>query len=239
MPHTAGRVLRATTTAVVLAATLAGCASEAPTEPAGAAPTTASPAASSPPPATATPNVVAPKTQRPADPPRSAQPQPCDGVTRSGGTGPKRLEPHTTGLLLAVRAERKTCTDAVAFRVGGTARFGAYVQYVAKARAARSGDPIELRGGAVLEVVVLAPDYDHAAGRVPPGRAQWRIGEEVARVPSGAPALREVAYAGPNDGSETVFVLGVRERLPFTVAWRAGDGFSELTVEVAHQPRGK
>lgn len=239
MPHTAGRVLRATAAAIVLAAVLAGCGSEAPTNPGARAPTSAPPATTTPPPAAGTPSVVAPKTQRPADPPRSAQPDPCDGVARAGRTGPTRLEPHTTAELYLVRVERKACTDVVVFRVNGTARFGGHTEYVASARAARSGDPIEVRGGAVLEIVVFAPDFAQAGSGHQPGRAPWRVGQEVAQVPSGWPALREVAYAGPNDGSETVFAIGVRERLPFTVAWRAGDGFSELSLEVAHRPGGK
>jgi hypothetical protein len=239
MPHTAGRVLRATTTAVVFAAALAACATEAPSTAGGSAPATTPPATTRPA-TTQTPAPVAPKTQRPADPPGSARPDPCAGLARGGGSGPTRMEPHTTDELYLVRVERTACADRAVFRVNGTARFGGHVEYVASARAARSGDPIEVRGGAVLEIVIFAPDFAHAGSGHQPGRAPWRVGQEVVQVPSGWSALREVAYAGPNDGSETVFVIGVRERLPFTLAWRAGDGFSELSLEVAHRaPGGK
>ncbi|GAA4469859.1 AMIN-like domain-containing (lipo)protein [Phytohabitans houttuyneae] len=238
MPHTAARVLRAATAAILLAAALPACGTDTPTSVGGSAPATTPPATT--PPATQTPRVVAPKTQRPADPPGSARPDPCDGVARAGSFGPTRQEPHTVDALYLVRVERKACTDVVVFRVNGTARFGGHAEYVASARAAGSGDPIELRGDAVLEIVIFAPDFANAGGGHQPGREPWRVGQEVAQVPSGTSALREVAYAGPNDGSETVFVIGLRERLPFTIAWRSGDGFSELSVSVAHRaPGGK
>lgn len=233
MSNTTARVLRATATALALAAALAACQNRPPEEPSAGAPTTASEPTA---PATSdAPAPVAPKTQKPADPPRSAGPDPCDGIHRSSGYGPTRMGAHTTDELYLVRVERRPCVDLVVFRVNGTAGFGAHAEYVEAARAARSGDPIEVRGGAVLEIVVFAPDFAHAGSGHQPGRTPWRVGQEVASVPSGWSALREVAYAGPNDGSETVFAIGVRERLPFTLTWRAGDGYSEVSLEIAHR----
>jgi hypothetical protein len=237
MSNTAGRVLRATTTAIALAAVLAACQTGSNEEPSAGAPTTAG--ESTPPATSEAPAPVAPKSQRPADPPKSAGPDPCDGIHRSSGYGPTQMGPHTTDELYLVRVARRPCTDLVVFRVNGTAGFGAHAGYVKDARAARSGDPIEVRGGAVLEIVVFAPDFGHAGSGHQPGRTPWRIGQEVAGVPSGWSALREVAYAGPNDGSETVFAIGVRERLPFTLTWRAGDGYSEVSLEVAHRKPDK
>ena len=46
--------------------------------------------------------------------------------------------------------------------VNGTAGFGPHAEYVSQARAARSGEPVEVRGGAVLEIVVFTPDFAHA-----------------------------------------------------------------------------
>jgi hypothetical protein len=235
MSNTAGRVLRATTTAIALAAAMAACQTGTTDEPSAGAPTTTTTTTgeSTAPATSAAP--VAPKTQRPADPPRSSGPDPCDGIHRSSSYGPARMGSHTTDEIYLVRVERRACSDLVVFRVNGTAPFGAYVEYVGRARAARSGDPIELRGGVALEIVVLAPDFSRAGSGHQPGRTPWRVGQEVASVPSGWSALREVAYAGPNDGSETVFAIGVRERLPFGVTWQARDGYSEVTLEIAHR----
>ncbi|MEJ3743009.1 hypothetical protein WEI85_06965 [Actinomycetes bacterium KLBMP 9797] len=236
MSNTATRVLHATI-AIALAAGLAACqagTAKAPpvaTEPPPAAEPTPA-AAPAPSGATPTPTSGAgSKTRRP----RTAGPDPCDEVHRSTGDGPTQMGPHTIDELYLVRASRGRCVDQVIFRVNGTAGFGAHAGYVARAQAARSGDPIEVRGGAVLEIVVFAPDFAHVGSGHQPGRDPWRIGQEVARVPSGWSALREVAYAGPNDGSETVFVIGVRERLPFTLTWRAGDGYSEVSLDIAHR----
>jgi hypothetical protein len=238
MSNTAGRVLRATTTALALAAAITAC-NATPTDTPPAASADPSAAATTAPAPSETPAPVAPKTQRPADRPGSAGPDPCDGIHRSSGTGPTQMGPHTTDELYLVRVERRACSDLVVFRVNGTAGFGAHAAYVNAARAARSGDPIEVRGGAVLEIVVFAPDFAHAGSGHQPGRTPWRVGQEVALVPSGWSALREVAYAGPNDGSETVFAIGVRERLPFTLTWRAGDGYSEVSLEIAHRKPDK
>lgn len=234
MSTNAARVLRATTTAIALAAALAACQSKTGESPSAEPPLTSPPTTSAPATSQA-PAPLAPKTQRPADPPRSSGPDPCDGIHRSSGYGPTQMGPHTTAELYLVRVDRRACSDLVVFRVNGTPAFGGHVEYVEAARAARSGEPVEVRGGAVLEIVVFAPDFAHAGSGHQPGRTPWRVGQEVASVPNGWSALREVAYAGPNDGSETVFAIGVRERLPFTLTWEAGDGYSEVSLEIAHR----
>lgn len=239
MTNTAGRVLRATTTAIALAAALAACQNRAAESPSAEAPTTAAESAPTTAPPATTGAPAAPKTQWPADPPRSSGPDPCDGIHRSSGYGPTQMGPHTTDEVYLVRVTRRPCTDLVVFRVNGTAGFGAHGEYVKAAQAAGSGDPLEVRGGGVLEIVVFAPNFARGDSGHQPGRTPWRVGQEVAGVPSGWSALREVAYAGDNDGSETVFVIGVRERLPFTLTWRAGDGYSEVSVEIAHRKPAK
>jgi hypothetical protein len=233
MANTTTRVLRATTITIALTAALAACqAGTADTPPDAAAST---PAATPPPPSEtpAPPPTTrsAPKVQRTAP----TGPDPCDQIHRSSGYGPTQMGPHTTDELYLVRVDRGPCVDRVVFRVNGTAGFGGHAEYVARAREARSGDPIEVRGGAVLEIVVFAPDFARAGSGHQPGRQSWRPGQEVAQVPSGWSALREVAFAGVNDGSETVFAIGVRERLPFTLVWQAGDGYAEVSLEIAHR----
>lgn len=236
MSNTAARVLRVTTVAITLTAALAACRATA-----ADAPPADTPSAEAPQPAAVetTPGAPSPSakptTRRPAAKPRTTGPDPCADLHRSTSFGPAQMGPHTTDELYLVRVERHACADHVIFRVNGTAGFGAHAEYVPQARAARSGEPVEVRGGAVLEIVVFAPDFAHAGSGHQPGREPWRVGQEVARVPGGWPALREVAYAGANDGSETVFAIGVQERLPFTLTWRGGDGYSEVSLDIAHR----
>jgi hypothetical protein len=234
MSSTATRVLRVATIGITLAVALAACrAADAP--PAD----TASVEASRPVAVKATPGAPSPSaeptTRRPASTPRTSGPDPCADLDRSTSSGPVQMGPHTTDELYLVRVQRQRCADHVIFRVNGAAGFGAHAEYVAQARAARSGEPVDVRGGAVLQIVVFAPDFAHPGSGHQPGREPWRVGQDVARVPAGWPALREVAYAGAHDGSETVFAIGVRETLPFTLTWRGGDGYSEVSLEIAHR----
>jgi hypothetical protein len=237
MSSTATRALRVATVAITLAtalAALAACRAAS----ADAPPTDAPSAKASRPAAVETtpgaPPSAKPTTGRPVAKPRTTGPDPCADLHRSTSLGPAQMGPHTNDELYLVRVERHACADHVIFRVNGTAGFGAHAKYVPQARAARSGEPVDVRGGAVLEIVVFAPDFAHAGSGHQPGREPWRVGQEVARVPGGWSALREVAYAGANDGSETVFAIGVREGLPFTLTWRGGDGYSEVSLEIVH-----
>jgi hypothetical protein len=246
MSSTATRVLRAATIAIILVIALAACrAAAVDAPPTGTLPTDTpsaeAPSAEAPRPAAVktTPGAPSPSaksaTRRPAAKPRTTGPDPCADLHRSISSGPVQMGPHTTDELYLVRVERHACADQVIFRVNGTAGFGAHAEYVPQARAARSGQPVDLRGGAALQIVVFAPDFAHPGSGHQPGRKPWRVGQEVARVPGGWPALHEVAYAGANDGSETVFVIGVRRTLPFTLTWRGGDGYSEVILEIAHR----
>ncbi|GAA4682539.1 AMIN-like domain-containing (lipo)protein [Phytohabitans rumicis] len=224
MPNATARILPAVV-AMSFAAGMSACQSSpepaTPVAPATSAGTTGTPV-------TETPAGVAPKVQATVQ-----EPKPTFTCPDRGGTEPVDLPEHATAELYLVTVARRVCDDRVVFRVNGEVKVGGHAQYVPRVRDL-SGALVAVRGDAVIEVVVYAPDFGQANSGHQPGRTPWRIGQEVARVPDGWPALREVAYAGPNDGSETVFAVGVSERLPFTLSWRAGDGYSELTLEIAH-----
>lgn len=224
MHTTAIRTLLVPAFALTLLAGVWGC---------GPPATTAAPGAETTPGPTATPATAAPRPAHTAAPERPAVNRNCS-VERAG-TGPKDTSGHVDAELYLVRVERDRCADRVVFRLNGPARAGGHAEYVTAARGAQSGDPIQLAGSAVLEIVVYAPDFSRAGSGHQPGRTPWTIGQAVADVPSGWPTLREVKYAGPNDGSETVFAVGVGERRPFRIVQRPGTSYSQLVVEIAHR----
>jgi len=81
---------------------------------------------------------------------------------------------------------------------------------------------VPLRGGAYLQVVVLAPAYWAPANR-----------GEVVDV-TGYRTLRQVAWANSFEGQTTIGV-GVRARLPFRVFTLDGPNGSRVVLDVAHQ----
>lgn len=127
--------------------------------------------------------------------------------TAAGVAGPQ---------LLGVRAGSHACFDRLVVDLtGGTA--GYRVAYVARVLTEGKGDAVPLRGGARLQIVVLAPS---ARGRLP------------LPVVTGLRTFRQVAYAGSFEGQSTLG-LGVRARLPFRVFTLAGSR-PRLVIDVAH-----
>ncbi len=96
----------------------------------------------------------------------------------------------------------------------GRAGLGYSVRYVAKLYQDGSGRPIPVAGGAVLEVRVAAPAYDHETGAPTyPGR----VGRPLPGVDlTGYRTFRDTRFGGSFEG-ETLVGLGVRARLPFRV----------------------
>ena len=122
----------------------------------------------------------------------------------------------------AVRAGRHECFDRIVVDLAGPAA-GYRVGYVPTVHEDGSGFEIPLRGGAYLQVVVLAPAYYAPANR-----------HEVVDV-SGYRTLRQVAWANSFEGQTTLGV-GVRARLPFRVFTLDGPGSgSRVVLDVAHQ----
>ena len=128
-----------------------------------------------------------------------------------------------------VRSGRHACYDRLVVNLSG--RLAGYsVKYVNTVFADGSGFPVSLRGGARLQVVVMAPSYDTAsvATFTPANR------NELTNV-DGFPTFRQVAHAGSFEGRTTIG-LGVRARLPFRAFILSGPGnASRLVVDVAHR----
>lgn len=134
----------------------------------------------------------------------------------------------STAPVTGLRTGRHDCFDRLVIDLAGPAA-GYRVGYVDRVRADGSGTPVALRGGAFLNVVVLAPAYNDAghATYQPANRA------ELADL-AGYRTFRQVAWAGSFEGQTTVG-LGVRARLPMRVFTIDGPGTgSRIVVDVAH-----
>ena len=95
-----------------------------------------------------------------------------------------------------------------------------------------TGDPVPVRGGAVLQVIVRAPAHNEHGATYQPADPREVVGV------SGWSTFRQVAWAGTYEG-QTTLALGVRARLPFRVFTLAGtpntDHTPRLVIDVAHR----
>lgn len=130
--------------------------------------------------------------------------------------------------LAEVRTGRHDCFDRIVFDVpDGGDHIGYYVQYVDQLHQAGSGDPIAVKGGAVLEIRVAAPSYNPETGGIAyPGQVAKPLpGVNL----TGYSTFRDTRFAGSFEG-ETQIGVGVRARLPFRVLQLP----DRLVVDVAH-----
>lgn len=143
--------------------------------------------------------------------------------------GPSWSDPAAGQTLTNVRAGRHACYDRLVLDIRGNAPRSWRVAYVAAVTEDPTGNPVPLRGGADLQVVVGAADHDTT------GRQTYRPANrrELADV-SGYSTFRQVAWAGSFEGL-TSAGLGVRARLPFRVFTLSDGGTSRLVVDVAHR----
>jgi hypothetical protein len=131
--------------------------------------------------------------------------------------------------MVNVRAGRHSCYDRLVIDVAANGANGFRVRYVNQVYQDASGRLVPLRGGARLQLVVIAPANDlqgHQTYR-PSNRA------ELVNV-AGFQTFRQVAWAGSFEGQSTIG-LGVRARLPFRVFVLNGPGAgSRVVIDVAH-----
>lgn len=144
------------------------------------------------------------------------------------GSGVKSAAEAGAVPLRNVTVSRGACFDRMVFDVtGASGKVGHHVGYVEAFRQDGSGDPIPVRGGAVLQIFLSAPSYDPLTLRPTyAGRAGKPLpGVEVA----GYRTFRDARFGASFEG-QTQVGLGVRARLPFRVL-QSGD---KLIVDVAH-----
>lgn len=128
-----------------------------------------------------------------------------------------------------IRSGRHACFDRLVVDLNGEApRYT--VRYVGSVAHQGSGLALPLRGGAFLDVKVMAPAHDQ--NYIPTYTPANR--NEAVNV-AGYQSFRQVAFAGTYE-SVTQLGLGVRARLPFRVFTlpTPGDG-SRLVIDVAHR----
>jgi hypothetical protein len=144
------------------------------------------------------------------------------------GSLPEVHDEMSQAPLVDVRAGRHQCFDRLVFDLRGKAD-GYRVEYVSAVRSDGSGEVIPVRGGAKLQISLLAPahDADYDLTFRPANR------NEVVNV-TGWRTFRQVVFAGTYEGITTMG-LGVRARLPFRVFTLDGPGAdSRIVVDVAH-----
>jgi hypothetical protein len=100
---------------------------------------------------------------------------------------------------------------------------------VDRVRQEGSGFAVPLRGGARLQVTVVAPAYDNYRQTYRPANRS-----ELVNV-AGFQTFRQIAWAGSFEGQSTIG-LGVRARLPYRVFVVQGPGAgSRFVIDVAHR----
>ncbi|MFC4615331.1 hypothetical protein ACFO3K_11465 [Cellulomonas algicola] len=133
---------------------------------------------------------------------------------------------YPNGEVTGVRAGRHDCYDRLVLDVNAPLT-GWSVRYVPVVTQDGSGLPVDVRGGARLEVVA-------DAGVIPTD--SWFVASGGRLVDTSAyRTFRDVVWAGSFEGYTTIG-LGVRARLPFRAFVLAGPGSgSRLVVDVGHQ----
>jgi hypothetical protein len=159
--------------------------------------------------------------------PTAAAQQPYCGIR--WGSLPETHNEMSQAPLVNVRAGRHQCFDRLVLHLRGKAD-GYRVEYVSAVRSDGSGEAISVRGGAKLQITLLAPAHD--ANYNPTFRPANR--NEVVNV-AGWRTFRQVVFAGTYEGVTTL-ALGVRARLPFRVFTLDGPGSgSRIVIDVAHR----
>ncbi len=150
---------------------------------------------------------------------------PYCGIT--WGSGPKSSSPMVVDPITNLRAGRHTCFDRLVVDLrGGNPGFS--VRYVPVLLGDATGEPVALRGGAFLDVIVRAPAHDDEGN---PTYRPTRPSEAVAV--GGFRTFRQVRFLGTFEGI-TQIGLGVRARLPFRVFVLRG-ATTRLVIDVAHR----
>ena len=125
-----------------------------------------------------------------------------------------------------VRSGRHACFDRLV--VDGASVGSA--RYVSAVLTQGKGDAIPLRGGAKIEIIVRANNFNLDTGAVTYNPKNPR---ELTNV-TGYSTFRQVAWGGSFEGYTTIG-LGVRARLPMRIFTLAGPGSSSrLVIDVAH-----
>ncbi len=167
----------------------------------------------------ATETSAPPAGSLPAPPPPAPRPFPADtrpDTGQSGGPGPTSVSD--------VDVARHEGFDRLVFDITGDGSAGWHVRYVEAAHSQGSGEPVEVRGSAILEVTLTNIGY--------PGDVGGPSYEGAKRIrPSGTEAIREIFNDNVYEGRH-VFFVGTVGQLPFRV-FRL-DGPQRVVLDIQH-----
>ena len=135
-----------------------------------------------------------------------------------------------SGWVSQVRSGRHACYDRVVIDIGAGAGLDWYdVRYVDEVRTDGAGVVVPTRGGASLQVALMATSASPYG--VYPGVGVNR--SELTKV-TGFRTLRQVVWAGEFESTSSIGI-GTRARLPFRAFTLAGPGGdARLVIDVAH-----
>lgn len=161
-----------------------------------------------------------------------AAPMATNACATLWGSMVKQKAPYTGKQVTNVRSGRHQCFDRLVIDINadGVGTPGYIVDYVRTVKKDGSGDPVPLRGGARLRIVIKAPAHDGN------GQLTYRPADEKELVNVvGYRTFRQVAWAVTFEGQTTIG-LGVRARLPMRSFVLSGPGGGHrVVVDVAHR----
>ena len=139
-----------------------------------------------------------------------------------------------TESILDVRTGRHACFDRLVVDVNGSGPVGFDVRYVDAVRSEGDGHVLAMTGGAAIQIVVHAPNYDVDTGQISYSPVDQAHSFRLTNV-DGYRTFRQVAFGGSFEG-QTTFGLAVRARLPMRAFVLGGPGAGQrLVVDVAHR----
>ena len=139
-----------------------------------------------------------------------------------------------TETIVNVRTGAHACYDRLVVDINGSGPVGYDVRYVDNVYTEGRGSVVPLAGGAKLQVVVHAPNYDINTGQITYTPIDQAQSQQLTNV-AGYRTLRQVAFGGSYEG-QTTLGLGVRAQLPMRAFVISGPGTGQrLVVDVAHQ----
>jgi len=141
------------------------------------------------------------------------------------GIQPKEAGSMVQTRVRNVRAGQHPCFDRLVIDLGAGPSPGYSVRYVRQIVQDASGQPIPVRGGARLSIVLRAP-----------ARNGFPVNSHNLVNVTGFGTFRQVVAAGSFEGV-TSFGLGVSYKLPFRVLVLTGAGTSRVVIDVAHKWR--
>jgi hypothetical protein len=139
-----------------------------------------------------------------------------------------------TETIFNVRTGAHACYDRLVVDINGSGPVGYDIRYVDNVFTEGRGDVVALAGGAKIQIVVHAPNYDINTGVITYTPIDQAQSHQLTNL-AGYRTFRQVAFGGSFEG-QTTFGLGVRARLPMRAFVLSGPGTGQrLVVDVAHQ----